>query len=464
MHDVTYLLLISLGAMFVLGIFHFTIYLQQNDKAFRNYAFYLLVMSVFNVVRILDARLTSIYPISRYTLETLDPILSNIGFLMYVNFLGVILNISSKEKFYYKSWKIIQISMVSFLSLYLILRLTGDEYKISNAIITSASFCCMGVGLVLMVRLFHFKNDMFFKLIIAGTIVSVTGIFAGLAVNVIMFKDNMAFEGLYFLQISMLVETIFLSAALGYRIKMANREKEIYHEKLLEETMKRESLALQTAQLLKEQLNIKDMQNRISKDLHDDIGSSLSSLQIYSSLAEKLMDEKPLQAKEMLQQLATNSENIMQNMEDIIWSMQPSFSETHSIENRIRYFFTNVLLAKEIACKYEFDKDTENISWNIETRKNILLITKEAINNIAKYSNAANVFISMVKQNGNIILNITDDGKGFDKNNCKNGNGLHNMTSRALAVGGNTVILSQPGSGTSIISTFPIATISDTIQ
>ncbi|MEO6253307.1 MAG: sensor histidine kinase [Ferruginibacter sp.] len=462
MHDVTYLLLISLGAMFILGIFHFTIYLQQNDKAFRNYAFYLLVMSVFNLVRILDARLTSIYPISRYTLETLDPILSNIGFLMYVNFLGVILNITSQEKFYYKSWKIIQVSIVSFLSLYFILRITGDAYKVSNAVITLASFFCMGLGLMLMLRLFHFIKDTFFKLIVAGTIVSVVGVFLGLAVNVFVLKDNLAFEGLYFLEISMLVETIFLSAALGYRLKMAYRQKEIYQERLLEETIKRELLALQTAQLLKEQLNIKDMQNRISKDLHDDIGSSLSSLQIYSSLAKNLVDEKPGQAKEMLQQMATNSEDIMRNMEDIIWSMQTSTSDTHSIENKIRYFSDDVLMAKEITCKYQFDKETEQICWNIETRKNILLITKEAINNIVKYSNAANVFISLVKENGHVILSIRDDGKGFDKLSSKKGNGLINMSSRALSMGGNTVISSEPGKGTSVITTFPIATISDT--
>ena len=56
MQQIVYLLLISLGALTILGIFHFTIYLQQKDKAFRNYAFYLLVMAAFNVVRLLDKR------------------------------------------------------------------------------------------------------------------------------------------------------------------------------------------------------------------------------------------------------------------------------------------------------------------------------------------------------------------------------------------------------------------------
>ena len=62
MQHVVYLLLISFGALSILGIFHFTIYLQQNDKALRNYAFYLLLMSAFNVVRLFDERLDFFIP------------------------------------------------------------------------------------------------------------------------------------------------------------------------------------------------------------------------------------------------------------------------------------------------------------------------------------------------------------------------------------------------------------------
>ena len=105
MQSTIYLLLVSLGALLMLGIFHFTIYLQQNDKAFRNYSLYLLMMAGFNIVRLLDARLTNYYPLSYYNVETLDPLFSNLAFLMYVNFLGVILNITPLEKFYYKCWK-----------------------------------------------------------------------------------------------------------------------------------------------------------------------------------------------------------------------------------------------------------------------------------------------------------------------------------------------------------------------
>jgi len=461
MQTTIYLLLVSLGALLILGIFHFTIYLQQNDKAFRNYSFYLLVMAAFNIVRLLDERLTNYYPLSYYTVETLDPILSNVAFLMYVNFLGVILNITPLQKFYYKCWKGLQIFITSFLMLYLLLRVTGDQFKWSKTIITVASFTCMGFGLVLTFRLLSLRKVIFYQLIIAGTIVSVLGVSTGLIMNVFVYKENLAFGGLFFLEPSMMVEAIFLSAALGYRLKIAYREKEIFQKTLLEETEKREILALQTARLLRQELDIKEMQNRISKDLHDDIGASLSSLQIFGSVAVMLIDKNPLEAKKMLGQISANTEAIMENMDHIVWAMQPTDNQMHTLEARIKDFGYNLLTMKDIACNYQFEPAIEQACDKATLRKNILLIAKEAINNIAKYSRAKHAEISLTKQNGHIILLVQDDGIGFDHSNCKKGNGLNNISSRAKAMGGVANIHSNPGTGTSITCHIPVTNISD---
>jgi len=463
MQSTIYLLLITLGALLILGIFHFTIYLQQNDKAFRNYSFYLLVMAAFNIVRLLDARLTSYYPLSYYTVETLDPLLSNIAFLMYVNFLGVILNITPLEKFYYKCWKGLQLFITSFLLLYLLLRLAGDQYKWANTVITVASFTCMGFGLVMTFRLLGLRKEIFYQLIIAGTIVSVLGVFAGLIMNVFVYKENLAFGGLFFLEPSMMVEAVFLSAALGYRLKIAYHEKEIFQKSLLEETQKREVLALQTAQLLRQELDIRQMQSRISKDLHDDVGSSLSGLQIYSSLAATLMDKKPEEAKKMLQQIAANTAEVMQNMEHIVWAMQPSEKNCHTMEAKLKDIGYGLLTIKNIQCIYSICPSVEAVCKGMELRKNIVLIAKEAINNIAKYSNASNVVVSLYDENNHIFLSINDDGNGFDMENYKAGNGLLNMQTRANTLGGATNIQSVMGKGTSIICIIPVTNISDTM-
>ena len=164
----------------------------------------------------------------------------------------------------------------------------------------------------------------------------------------------------------------------------------------------------------------------------------------------------------MLQQIAANTEEVMQNMEHIVWSMQPSETNGHTIEAKLKDIGYGLLTIKNIQCNYSICNLVEVVCKEMELRKNIVLIAKEAINNIAKYSNATIVAVSLSRQNNDIILSITDDGNGFDMENYKPGNGLLNMQTRAKALGGITSIQSAIGKGTSITCSIPVTNISDT--
>jgi signal transduction histidine kinase len=266
---------------------------------------------------------------------------------------------------------------------------------------------------------------------------------------------------MYFFEISILIEAIFLSAALGYRLKLASQERNKYQLALLEETQKREVLAVHTADLLKKQLDIQEVQNRISKDLHDDVGSSLSSLQIYSALAAKYVDTDPNQAKKILEQITNNTSNIIENMGHIVWAMQPLEDQHQTIAFRIKNIGFNLLTIKNIACNYTFNDSIEALCKYPDLRKNIVLIFKEGINNIAKYSQALTAHISLTEKDGVLQISIEDDGIGFESTNLIGGNGLKNMQTRAKAMGGFTQITSSPGNGTSICCTIPLTTFSD---
>jgi signal transduction histidine kinase len=106
------------------------------------------------------------------------------------------------------------------------------------------------------------------------------------------------------------------------------------------------------------------------------------------------------------------------------------------------------------------NKSAEEKLVNVEARKNILLIAKEAMNNIAKYSHATDVTIRLESSNGHLLLEIVDNGKGFDESRHI-GNGLHNMQQRGEDVGGELNITSSKGLGTSVLFKVPIAKISD---
>lgn len=185
-------------------------------------------------------------------------------------------------------------------------------------------------------------------------------------------------------------------------------------------------------------------------------------MHIYGGLAEKVWHTKPDASKELLLKITTQSKELMDRMSDIIWSMKPTDAAHHTIEMRLKNYCNELLTPKNIFCTFNIDDKLSSALTQPETRKNILLIAKEAINNASKYSAAKRVYISLLKKENNIILSITDDGKGFDAATATQGNGLQNIQMRCSQLKGVFKITSNAG-GTSITCIFPIAIISHNI-
>jgi signal transduction histidine kinase len=458
MQPVLYLLLLSLGGLFLVGTFHASIYLQQKDKAYLHYACYLFVMSGFTLVRILDSRLTNFFPLSYYDVETLDPIFSNVGFLCYVNFLGVVLNVKPHERFHYKSWRFLRYFIALFLPLYAVLRFAKLLPAATSALISVVSFVVIVFGMVLALRLVRGYRETFFRLIISGTVVAVAGVFAGLVVNNIIYRDKLAFEGLACMQTAVMIETIFLSAALGYRLKQFYHERDEARQKLLEETRRNETLALQAATLLRRELDIQTLKSRISRDLHDDVGASLSSIHIYSSVAQKLLENQPERVRVLLDQIGDNARNVIENMSDIVWAMKGGEGEQASLSARIRNLGSEMLGAVNIEATYFFDDSIDEQVQDVQQRRNICLLVKEALNNIVKYSGATQTLIEARRVPGGWQLQIGDNGCGFDPLRPRAGNGLAHLRSRAGDIGGTCIIETAPGQGTLICFFLPLPT------
>lgn len=199
-----------------------------------------------------------------------------------------------------------------------------------------------------------------------------------------------------------------------------------------------------------------EMHEKISQNLHDDIGATISSLHIYSSLAQSSLQDKPLKAKEMLERISEQSKMLMENMNDMVWSMKADAADAMTLNTRIINFGAELLTAKNIQCKYKIDEEAFRCFSNYDDRKNILLILKEGMNNIAKYSNATQALVSLEKEPNQLVLEIWDNGKGFEPLTTNKGNGLKNMEARAKALKGSFTLLTTPGNGTQLRFYIPI--------
>ncbi len=207
---------------------------------------------------------------------------------------------------------------------------------------------------------------------------------------------------------------------------------------------------------IRQKLVVAGIREKISQNLHDDIGASISSLHIYSSIAQDSLLKQPEKTRDLLERITQQSKILMENMSDMVWSMKGHGDEGMTLGTRIKNFGAELLTVQNILVKYEIDEDAFSLFTSFESRKNILLILKEAMNNIAKYSMATQAIIKLQKQNDAVMLGITDNGVGFDEKAIQMGNGLRNIYLRVNELKGNIVISSAPGKGTQLLAYLPI--------
>ena len=203
---------------------------------------------------------------------------------------------------------------------------------------------------------------------------------------------------------------------------------------------------------LEQQKALLAIRNNISKDLHDEIGSTLTSISILSAASENGVEKSSTHTKEMLREIATQSKAIQQNMSDIVWSIR---SENDSIDNlatRIREYIGQTLEPLQIDTSINIDETLTQIKLPMQYRKELLLICKEAINNIAKHSGATSASIQIKKDHNKLLLTVTDNGTWKGRSS---GTGTKSMKERAAAIEGELSI-DHPPDATSIQLVAPI--------
>ncbi|MEO5984553.1 MAG: histidine kinase [Ferruginibacter sp.] len=201
---------------------------------------------------------------------------------------------------------------------------------------------------------------------------------------------------------------------------------------------------------LQQQNELLAVRNSIAKDLHDDIGSTLTSIKILSEVSKNNIDKDREKASSFLQKITEQSSEMEQGMSDIVWAIKPDNDKLENMVIRMREYISHTLELKNIKTIFRVDENILTKSIGMQQRKDLFLIFKEAINNASKYSNAANVNISLESIHGNVLLSVSDDGIGFDTAKSSSSNGLKNINARAKALNGIVDIVSLPGKGTSV--------------
>jgi len=315
------------------------------------------------------------------------------------------------------------------------------------------------VSVVFLLSLSRDKNTLT-RFLVAGSFVALSGSLLGMFAHQLfdLFKVDFYISPLTVSKAGVMLEMIIFNTGLLYKAREMEKEK----------IKAQESLIIELGENQKLQQKYQSVRDRIAGDLHDDVGATLSSINIFSRLAQEKLSQEPQQAKILIEKIHITSQEMMNSMSDMVWAISPGNDQSESLSLRIKNFAREMLAPQEI--NYVVQSGDEHHKFAMEARKNIFLIAKEAINNIAKYSQAKNVLIKLEERNGKLHLEIDDDGVGFSpsafgagsggnpeiRESIRGGAGLASMKSRAEQMGGTLQVQSEPGAGTKIKALFDL--------
>ncbi|MBD2704040.1 hypothetical protein IC229_25570 [Spirosoma sp. BT702] len=188
-----------------------------------------------------------------------------------------------------------------------------------------------------------------------------------------------------------------------------------------------------------------NIRQRLARDLHDDLGSTMNSINIYTNMA--IMESG---TNHYLTNIKQGAQESIASIRDIIWILDDQKDTITQLAERINQFASPLCSVNKILFTYSIDPVLIDHVFQKEEKRNLYLIIKEAINNSIKYAQPKHITLSFVWKNRKLLVDISDDGTGFDPNQQKRGNGLSNMERRADEIQYHYKIDSSSQTGTTI--------------
>ncbi|MEZ4843578.1 MAG: tetratricopeptide repeat protein [Bacteroidia bacterium] len=187
---------------------------------------------------------------------------------------------------------------------------------------------------------------------------------------------------------------------------------------------------------LKQLLKMEKFRNKIANDLHDDVGSTLSSISMYAEILKSKLTKSSTEEHKILDTMSESTSDLMRAMSDIVWTINPKNNTLQSLVTRLKISTIQICESKNIEFKFTSNANLQTIKLKMEESQNIYLVLKEAINNALKYSKCTMLEMIVYQEVNKIGFKIKDNGVGFDISKSNQGNGLRTMKERMTEIGG----------------------------
>jgi len=196
-------------------------------------------------------------------------------------------------------------------------------------------------------------------------------------------------------------------------------------------------------------LEVERTRNRIARDLHDDVGSGLSTIALTAELLQNELARDPL-VRRRLSRVHATAEKLGRNLKEIVWAVDPQKDKLDHLLLHMKEAASELLSQKGIRYRLDFPQEEMPQTLKMDFRRNLFLVYKEMLHNVVKHAGASQVKVAFSKSNGILRLEVQDDGKGFSPETVRPGTGLESMRSRAAELDGVLELESGPERGTTV--------------
>lgn len=240
---------------------------------------------------------------------------------------------------------------------------------------------------------------------------------------------------------------LLLSVILIWGFRRFQRNK---HQSELE---KKDLLLRQQELIIEKQKAIELERSRIASEMHDDIGSGLTTIKYLSDRA--ISNVQNPDDRRQIEKIASQSSELVRSMSEIIWAMNSRFDTLDSLLAYIRHYASEYLEEYNIELSWRQSNDKEEVcSLNGVTRRNVFLAVKECLHNVVKHARASKVSVSVQASESQVKILMQDNGVGFDPDLIRsNGNGMYNIQRRMEQIGG-AAVFSTSKEGTEVSLSF----------
>ena len=346
-----------------------------------------------------------------------------IGTIFYIAFTRIFLNTKQTLPILNKIFIYEERGIFLIFICFTILNFFTNDFYFQNILENIMKVTAIGTGLIYITMAIA-KKDKLLNYLAAGNAILI--FFAIVSYYILLLKmgrKTIFTSAFFYFELGIIGELFLFLLGLTYKNRI----------ELIEKIKEQEALKLEAEKQSFETkltiLNVRQNErSRISADMHDDLGAGITAIRLYSELVKSKLGNE---VHPEIEKISTSANELLNNMNAIIWAMSSSNDSLESMMAYIRSYAQEYFDNTGISCKFIFDNEIPSVEVNGQMRKNVFLVIKEALNNIVKYAKATEVTITAKRVHDGFLLTIQDNGIGIDFDNLRHfGNGLKNMKTR----------------------------------